>query len=584
MSRSKGLKIAGFIVAGVLLFAVAATLMTLRVKRAIPEQGPPQETGLSPTSAAPNGGDSPRPMPRPTPPPPTSDDHTSREDTVSRFAGIEAPHQAPVGVEFSVQVALTRDKPFEPTHVKALGEGVQTTAEGALRFPCPEPCVANAVLFAPGFDILSGSNEGDIRIYPDRDSPPLRFRLRSRAGLNRVATVISADFWLKGAFLARAERAISIGAAAEAPPTVSETSSLNLDQHRAVADLNVRWEERDVLSQHFCLATVDQPGLPPQPWDDCPASSKIEAFLRNRYNGVLRDFIRGTKPAYAAGAPMLSSQLRGLGRELYEQFAPPTFKQALAQWRSAPDSYVRSIQIGTNNPILPWELMVPCDSCGFLGVDYQVARWHISAHAPDVAPQTMHYQSLVVIAPRYPGSMSLAGQQKEVAALAATPGFHETGGTVADFRQAFESADGTILHFAGHGSSNQGYQIRMEDDQADPTMLRGWHRGAAARLYFLNACESGQENAIGGFVDGWAPALLESGAGAFIGGMWPLGDQTAEQFARQFYTRLSNGLNATSGVQIAELVRQGRGSFDKTGDATYLAYVLYGDVRLRMVR
>src|ERR1035441_8968570 len=118
----------------------------------------------------------------------------------------------------------------------------------------------------------------------------------------------------------------------------------------------------------------------------------MERFLAGRYNGVLKTSLRGVKVAGddspAPGPQQTISRLRGLGRELYEQFATPNFRKALEQLRAGPAANggfeLRTIQINTNNPALPWELMVPCadQSCGFLGVDYQVARWHISDRTP----------------------------------------------------------------------------------------------------------------------------------------------------------------------------------------------------------
>jgi hypothetical protein len=81
-----------------------------------------------------------------------------------------------------------------------------------------------------------------------------------------------------------------------------------------------------------------------------------------------------------------------------------------------------SIQIFTDDPAFPWELMVPhkrdgSEQLDFLGVEFQVARWHIGAavNQRERPPQKLRVQELAVIGPRYPAERALPGQQKELA-------------------------------------------------------------------------------------------------------------------------------------------------------------------------
>jgi hypothetical protein len=43
-------------------------------------------------------------------------------------------------------------------------------------------------------------------------------------------------------------------------------------------------------------------------------------------------------------------------------------------------------------------------------------------------------------------------------------------------------------------------------------------------------------------------------------------------------------LKSAPGVPVAKLIQAGRRQFLSTGDATFLAYVFYGDVRLQIKR
>jgi hypothetical protein len=550
--------------------------------------------GVVPTGSSPpsSGVPPPQTATEPTLPDMMANSQASAEERIARFGNIEAPDQAPIEKEFSVVVSLTREKLTNETSVVSTGDGVHTTAEGALDFACAQPCVIDAVLFAPGFDITSGSNTTKFRLEADRDAPPARFTLKSRPGIANAASDLTVDLWHDNAFIAKIKRRIAIGRPPVKQPEPRITTAAVNSRPGMVPDLTVRWEERDVGGFHFCQVTVEAPGLTPQPTDTCTPGDQIEKFLEQRYQGVLKTTLRGTKAAGsdARRSPQqIAAQLRGLGRELYDHFATASFRAALQNLRTqaaANPGEPLTIQIDTNNPALPWELMVPCaaDECGFLGIDYQVARWHISDAAPALSPQTISGSKIDVLAPHYQGAAYLPSQQRELAALTRMPGYQAVGGRLDDFRRAFQSRDAGILHFAGHGQSYQGYQIRMEDSPADPTMLRGWSHAAGQRLYFWNACDSGQENTVAGFVDGWAPALLENGAAGFIGGLWPLGDAAAADFAERFYQAMKAEEDASDGASVARLVQLGRRRFLTTGDPTYLAYVFYGDVRLRITK
>jgi CHAT domain-containing protein len=86
----------------------------------------------------------------------------------------------------------------------------------------------------------------------------------------------------------------------------------------------------------------------------------------------------------------------------------------------------------------------------------------------------------------------------------------------------------------------------------------------------LNACQAGrlayELTGIGGF----AKAFLKRGAGVFVGALWSVGDSPARTFVQDFYLQLKSGSDlATSTMHARETARA-------KGDATWLAYVVYG--------
>jgi hypothetical protein len=277
---------------------------------------------------------------------------------------------------------------------------------------------------------------------------------------------------------------------------------------------------------------------------------------------------------------------------------PAAFRQAfwelVDKQRADPRMQFRTIQIYTNNPAFPWELLIPVRDgrpyAGFLGAKFQVARWHIDDGVRDLGPLELPLREVRAIAPHYTGGSVLPAQRSELAAMQSLPGFATAQGTVDGLRALLQSPPEGIIHFAGHGDAAPGpdgsvnYDIRLEDGEFDPTRLRAF-TGASNNhpVFFLNACDTGQETVAAGLIDGWAGAVLGSGASGFVGGLWPLSDRGAAAFSAEFYGELKDGLTRDRGVAISEVLMRSREKLLSLGDPTVLAYVFYGDTRFRMI-
>jgi CHAT domain-containing protein len=204
--------------------------------------------------------------------------------------------------------------------------------------------------------------------------------------------------------------------------------------------------------------------------------------------------------------------------------------------------------------------------------------------ALDRPPQTTTLRELAVVAPEYSGALALPNQALELTALRQFQGYRAVAPTLSSIAQLFANFPEGIIHFSGHGDVRQAggrspqYVVRMQDGDLDTST---WEGMTSARtdhhpLVFLNACETGQAQRIANFVDGWAPKVLEAGAGGYVGAMWSVGDKGAADFASRFYDALHEGLKSGP-VNVAEIIRQGRSEFSATGNPTFLAYVYYGD-------
>jgi len=325
-------------------------------------------------------------------------------------------------------------------------------------------------------------------------------------------------------------------------------------------------------------------------------------WLSGQYSHIESDrMTRGLTPEGSPRDDLTTASMRGLGKELYKR-SPEDFKDAF--WglvdASRQGQPFETITIRTNDPAFPWELVVPSPKEGesdfqFLGVDFQMARDHWSLSGPLAAGRRslIVLDELRVIAPQYAGRQVLPAQEQEVEALTKVPGFQRSGGDLAAVRNLFESPPLGLVHFAGHGEVNdeaktadRRYTLVLEDRALDLLSWRGLaSKGWAERsVIFFNACQLGQAGLAAAFIDGWAPAMLESGAAGYIGGLWSLDDEGAARFATSFYKRIQERLEAGEEAKLTEILRATRREFLENGDPTFLSYVFYGQPDLVLIR
>ncbi len=292
------------------------------------------------------------------------------------------------------------------------------------------------------------------------------------------------------------------------------------------------------------------------------------------------------------------AMMKGFGRALYDQHAPQAFKRAFWRLREIQESDFKSILIVVDDPILPWELMVPSQSAvgspkelDFLGADFRVGRWHSSetAQASARPQQELVLDEVVVVAPKYAGSSYLPNQASEVKSMARRFNVRQVPAEFGALSDVLRSNRNRLFHFPGHGTDNGEGLLLDQDETFDPMILRGLSkpRNPTRRhwtlVVFLNSCGVGQSRRLARTVEGWGPTFLESGASALIGGLWSIGDRGAAEFAEAFYDLLAKTLKQGNRAKIAELLRRCRRLFYETGDPTFLAYVFYGDPELSLV-
>ena len=160
--------------------------------------------------------------------------------------------------------------------------------------------------------------------------------------------------------------------------------------------------------------------------------------------------VRGARPLNAKAPQDFETQRRytlkmveGFGADLYREYVPKEFKEVF--WELKKAGKLHSIQITSNNPSLPWELVFPINENdgtedGFLGINYRLARWTTrnseEVRHTDKPLDHIAFTGIATVAPVYDGRHTLPFQQVEVDALSKLAGFRLVGGRLWLVREA----------------------------------------------------------------------------------------------------------------------------------------------------
>src|SRR5690606_33368173 len=144
----------------------------------------------------------------------------------------------------------------------------------------------------------------------------------------------------------------------------------------------------------------------------------------------------------------------GIGEQIWD-VTPSCFREAYKVLRR---EHGRSfaIQLVSDDPYVPWELMWPSDveDARPLAVDHAVARWLLDYAT--TMPQRLPRGTIVTIAPRYEQLPSLPGAQEEARLFVEEFGARSLEPATRDalLRLLTTSTEDpvAILHFAGHGT------------------------------------------------------------------------------------------------------------------------------------
>jgi CHAT domain-containing protein len=231
------------------------------------------------------------------------------------------------------------------------------------------------------------------------------------------------------------------------------------------------------------------------------------------------------------------------------------------------------------------------DGSKFLG-ELGLVRWLYDGYPP--VQLSLGKGRARYIIPTYFGDMVLpdaAGEEQMLKKLfKATP----VKARALDIQKLLRTPGGfDLLHFGGHaeaaGAEQADARLMLDqlDDGTTENALLATTVAQTARLasdghrpiVVLNACESARMSRSFASMGGFASAFVSRGAGVFIGTHWSVGDAPARTFIEAFYKSFAKPKAGAKPLQLREAVMKARQAARDGGDATWLAYVVYGHPR-----
>lgn len=293
-----------------------------------------------------------------------------------------------------------------------------------------------------------------------------------------------------------------------------------------------------------------------------------------------------------------TQELRAYGAQLLEELIPKELQTTLWDHRDK----LKSIMVISTEPFIPWELVhlkdpaaqgMPAES-RFLG-QMGLVRWlHQAGWPPDVVkirdgkvryvvPDYPHPDYVLAEAAKEPEFLKKMFQAKAV-----TPQPKE----VRDLLQQPGTFD--LLHFACHGFAESDnisnaqlmLQGRVEGGKYIPAYLSATTAAQFSNLrtaenrpmIVLNACQAARAGYTLTGVGGFAQAFINAGAGCFVSSLWSVGDEPARTFTETLYSQLLQS------KKLSDAAIEARNQAKSAGDATWLAYAVYGHPYMKLKR
>lgn len=263
---------------------------------------------------------------------------------------------------------------------------------------------------------------------------------------------------------------------------------------------------------------------------------------------------------------------------------------------------IKLIQIVSWEPYIPWELVRLQDPASGEIDDKFLCEYGMVRTLSDETPtRTLRMGSWAYLTATFPmGSFPAVGAELEYFTKPESLQSHgifaprRIAATRNAFYDALAEGDFDVLHISCHAESPHqsierasliigdemppgGTEARLVE--VDTITVQAEAQLKRRRpLVFLNACETGRVGAVLTAWGGWPNVFIRQGAGAFVGSAWAVRDKPAAAFSTAFYNALLDG------KILAEAASMARAAAKKLGDASWLAFKVYGHPRAQRAK
>lgn len=276
--------------------------------------------------------------------------------------------------------------------------------------------------------------------------------------------------------------------------------------------------------------------------------------------------------------------LQGIGEDIWRA-TPQEFRDLYRDLRKKLGRGF-PIQVVTDEPHVPWEMMHPTGDAGIDDADHlfmahPISRWFLSSEGR--MPAVFRPGSIASFVPEYDDGSGLPAAIAEGQWLVSNLSAASIEATYDKFTR-FWATDVpaepvAVLHFAGHGQAEDAANGKLK-------LLDGWvfssevNSGVKLGQRFgtfmvINACEVGASDYRLGLVSGWAARLADRGFGGVLAPLWAVQDEHASGVVRDYLA------NFVGGRPLGEAMLAARVAYREKSSTPY-AYVCHGDVMASM--
>lgn len=444
-------------------------------------------------------------------------------------------------------------------------------------------------LSAPGFDVEPQSDQ-TLTIFREYDEERERvtFQLSARdPGPELVTREIRADIWLGNSCLGAVTHYTNVAPAgyrgALRGDGRSRSEPFALLEDRKDCDLVIRVEGKDEPGKPPFNIRMDC-GMPGERYDG-KFLGRLDFSTKDiggHMQGIFDVFVKkypegGDEKALTRWRRNLVLAIDDLGKDLWKRL-PQQFRDEYFRLLDA-GLAPRSIQVHSDEMIIPWELVIPHrQSTGALkplGIAHVMGRWRpgLPIRPPS---QRMAIAGAAILNPKYPNNQLWWSVLEAQELKTKLPVFMEIRPADLDTVETLLARDDIqLFHYTGHG------QYKSKDADLSTLELEGTDSLPATSfiatalltkgrsILYLNACGVGSSGVVLGKMGGFAATCLEEGSSGVIAPYWSVSDESAKRFSLAFYDKLLRG--RTIGKALQEL------RSENAADPTFQAFSYFGD-------